>query len=151
MTMTAGYFIEADAGGREQMDWTPEWSRRPRGVVAYAALRALGREGVARVVDDCCRLADRLVEEIGALPGAQVLSPARMNQGLVRFLGDHGDHDRRTDAVVEAVRSEGTSWFGATDFKGRRAMRISVCNFRTTDRDVDMTLEAVDRVLRETE
>ena len=151
MTMTAGYFIEADAGGREQMDWTPEWSRRPRGVVAYAALRALGREGVARVVDDCCRLADRLVEEIGALPGAQVLSPARMNQGLVRFLGDHGDHDRRTDAVVEAVRAEGTSWFGATDFKGRRAMRISVCNFRTTDRDVDMTVEAVDRVLRETE
>ena len=53
--------------------------------------------------------------------------------------------------MVEAVRAEGTSWFGATDFKGRRAMRISVCNFRTTDRDVDMTVEAVDRVLRETE
>ena len=75
MSMTAGYLIAPDGGGREQMDWNPEWSRRPRGVVAYAALRALGREGVARIVDEGCRLATRLVREIGALPGAEVLSP----------------------------------------------------------------------------
>ncbi len=91
-----------------------------------------------------------MVGEIGALPGAEVLSPARMNQGLVRFLADDGDHDRRTDAVTEAIRAEGTAWFGATDWNGMRAMRVSVCNHRTTDADVDRTVEAVARVLRAT-
>ncbi len=149
MSMTAGYFIAPDAEGREQMDWNPEWSRRPRGVVAYAALRSLGRQGIAEIVDNCCRLADRIVSEIGALPGAEVLSPARMNQGLLRFTARDGDHDRRTDAVVEAIRAEGTAWFGATDWEGKRAMRVSVCNHRTSDRDVDLTVEAVARVLGE--
>lgn len=148
MTMRAGYFIAADGSGREQMDWNPEWSRRPRGVVAYAALRSLGRNGVARIVDECCRLADRIVSEIGALPGAEILAPARMNQGLLRFLSPDGDHDRRTDAVIEAVRAEGTSWFGGTTWEGMRAMRVSVCNHRTTDEDVDRTVRAVADVLR---
>ena len=151
MSITAGYLIPADGGGRDPMNWNPEWSRRPRGVVAYATLRALGREGIARIVDECCRLADRLVDGIGTLPGTEVLSPARMNQGLVRFVDEGGDHDRRTDAVIEAIRAEGTAWFGGTDWNGRRAMRISVCNHRTTDNDVDVTLEAVARVLRDLE
>jgi len=150
MSITADYFIAPDGAGRDQMDWNPEWSRRPRGVVAYAALRALGRDGIARIVEEGCRLADRLVQGMGALPGAEVLAPARMNQGLVRFLGGNGDHDRRTDAVTEAIRAEGTAWFGATTWKGMRAMRVSVCNHRTTDAEVDRTLEAVARVLRET-
>jgi glutamate/tyrosine decarboxylase-like PLP-dependent enzyme len=150
MSMKAGYLIAPDGQGRDQMDWNPEWSRRPRGVVAYAALRALGRDGVAKIVDEGCRLARRLVQGIGTLPGAEILSPARMNQGLVRFLSRDGDHGRRTDAVVEAIRNEGTAWFGATDWNGHRAMRISVCNHRTTDEDVDGTLDAVERVLRST-
>lgn len=150
MSITADYFIAPDGAGRDQMDWNPEWSRRPRGVVAYAALRALGRNGIARIVEEGCRMAARLVEGMGALPGAEVLAPARMNQGLVRFLGSDGDHDRRTDAVTEAIRAEGTAWFGATTWKGMRAMRVSVCNYRTTDAEVDRTLEAVARVLRET-
>ncbi len=150
MSMSAGYFIAPDGQGRDQMNWNPEWSRRPRGVVAYAALRALGRQGIARVVDEACRLADRLVRGIGAISGAEVLAPARMNQGLVRFLADDGTHDRRTDAVTEAIRAEGTAWFGTTEWNGKRAMRISVCNFRTTDHDVDLTLEAVERVLART-
>ena len=148
--MTAGYFIAPDGGGRDQMSWNPEWSRRPRGVVTYAALRALGRDGIAHIVEEGCRLADRLVSEIGALPEAEVLAPARMNQGLVRFLSADGDHDRRTDAVVEAIRKEGTAWFGPTDWNGMRAMRISVCNYRTTDEDVDRTVDAVARVLAAT-
>jgi glutamate/tyrosine decarboxylase-like PLP-dependent enzyme len=150
MSITASYFIAPDGAGRDQMNWNPEWSRRPRGVVTYAALRSLGRDGIAQIVDDGCRLAERLVGEIGALPSAEVLAPARMNQGLVRFRGDDGDHDRRTDAVTEAIRAEGTAWFGTTDWNGKRAMRISVCNFRTTDRDVDLTVAAVERVLRVT-
>lgn len=147
MSMTAGYFIAPDGGGRDQMNWNPEWSRRARGVVAYAALRSLGREGIARIVSEACRLADRLVSGLGELPGVEILSPARMNQGLVRFLDEGGDHDMRTDTVTEAIRAEGTAWFGATSWNGIRAMRISVCNFRTTDEDVDRTLEAVSRVL----
>jgi glutamate/tyrosine decarboxylase-like PLP-dependent enzyme len=147
MSMTAGYFIAPDGGGRDQMNWNPEWSRRPRGVVAYAALRSLGREGIARIVREGCRLAGRLVSGLGELPGVEILSQARMNQGLVRFLDEGGDHDTRTDAVTEAIRDEGTAWFGATTWNGIRAMRISVCNFRTTDEDVDQTLAAVSRVL----
>ncbi|MEQ9400413.1 MAG: aminotransferase class V-fold PLP-dependent enzyme [Longimicrobiales bacterium] len=154
MAMTAGYFIAADGAGRDAMNWNPEWSRRPRGVVTYAAVRALGRDGVARIVDEGCRLAERLVEGLGAMPGVEVLAPARMNQGLVRFLDpasdDDADHDRRTDAVVEAIRAEGTAWFGPTTWAGKRAMRISVCNLRTTDADVDRTLDAVARVLAHT-
>ena len=147
MAMTAGYFIAADGDGRDQMNWNPEWSRRPRGVVTYAALRSLGRSGIARIVDEGCRLADRLVSEIGELPDAEVLAPARMNQGLLRFLSEDGDHDGRTDRVVEAIRAEGTAWFGPTTWNGVRAMRVSVCNHRTTDADVDRSVDAVRRVL----
>ncbi len=147
MTMTAGYFIDADGAGRDQMNWNPEWSRRPRGVIAYAALRNLGKSGIAHIVDECCRFAERLVNEIGALAGAEVLSPARMNQGMVRFLDPDGDHDAKTDAVVEAIRAEGTAWFGPTTWNSMRAMRISVCNFRSTDADIDATVSAVERVL----
>lgn len=107
------------------MDWNPEWSRRPRGIVTYAALRSLGRDGVEHIVDTCCRLADRLVTEIGALDGAEVVAPAGMNQGLVRFLDpDGGDdpavnaaHDARTDQVIAALQADGTS--GSADLPGR--------------------------------
>ncbi len=149
MTTTASYFIAPDGAGRDQMQWNPEWSRRPRGVVAYAAMRTLGRDGIAKIVDEGCRLADRLVTEIGALPGAEILSAARMNQGLVRFLSESGDHDRRTDAVMEAIRAEGTAWFSGALWNDMRVMRISVCNHRTTDDDVDRTIDAVARVLAE--
>lgn len=149
MSMTASYFIAPDGEGRDQMHWNPEWSRRPRGVVAYAALRNMGKKGIAEIVDGCCRLANRLVSEIGALDGAEVLAPARMNQGLVRFLSPSGDHDSHTDRVMDTVRAQGTAWFGGTTWNGKRAMRISVCNFRTTDEDVDRTVEAVQKVLLE--
>ena len=129
------------------MNWNPEWSRRARGVVAYAALRSLGRDGIAKVVDSACDLATQLVDGLGELPGCEVLAPARMNQGLVRFLDDGGDHDGRTDRIVKAIQDEGTAWFGPTTWNGIRAMRISVSNFRTTSDDVVRTLDAVARVL----
>ncbi|MEK9500839.1 aminotransferase class V-fold PLP-dependent enzyme [Gemmatimonadota bacterium DH-20] len=147
LAMTAGYFIPPDGSGRDQVNWNPEWSRRARGVVAYAALRCLGREGVARLVDEACRLTERLVEGLGRLPGCEVMAPARMNQGLVRFVAPDGAHDAFTDRVTDAIREEGTAWFGASTWRGLRVMRISVCNHRTTDADVDRTLDAVERVL----
>jgi len=102
---------------------------------------------MAHIVDACCRLAARIVDEIGALEHAEVLSRARINQGLLRFLSPDGDHDRFTDEVIEGIRAEGTAWFGGTDWNGQRAMRVSVCNHRTTDHDVDLTVDAVRRVL----
>ena len=150
MSMRASYFIAADGAGRDPMDWNPEWSRRPRGIVTYAALRSLGRDGIGRLVDTCCRLATRLVSEIGALPGAEVVAEAGMNQGLVRFLDPSGEpeaHDARTDVVIDAIQAEGTAWFGGARWSGCRVMRVSVSNHRTTDADVDRTVDVVRRIL----
>ncbi len=150
LTQTASYMTAAPA--RDQLDWNPEFSRRARGFAVYAALRELGRKGLAELVDrtsDHCRT---LTYGIGALPGAERLSDPKINQGLVRFLdGAAGagpaDHDRRTDAVIAAIRETGEAFFGGVTWKGRRAMRISVCNWRTTEADVARTIRAVASVL----
>jgi glutamate/tyrosine decarboxylase-like PLP-dependent enzyme len=146
MTVTASYFDHAD-GARDQMSWNPEWSRRSRGFAVYAAIRSLGRIGIADLVERCCRNATRLVHGIGSLPGAEVVAQPIINQGLVRFLSPDGDHDRRTDEVIERIRDGGVAWFGGTTWRGERAMRISVCNWRTGDDDVARTIEAVERAL----
>jgi glutamate/tyrosine decarboxylase-like PLP-dependent enzyme len=142
MSHRAPYLTHA-AEGRDAIDWTPEWSRRGRGVATYAALRQLGRLGVAELVERCCWHARRIVNEIGALEGAEVLWEPTINQGLVRF----GD-DRRTEQVIERVVQSGEAFFGATTWRGQRAMRVSVCNWRTTDEDVERAIAAVSRVLR---
>jgi glutamate/tyrosine decarboxylase-like PLP-dependent enzyme len=116
-------------------------------VPVYAVIRALGRDGVQAMIERCCDHADRLVRELGELPGAQLLVTPEINQGLVRFLAEDGDHDRRTDHVIASVQAGGEAWFGATTFNGMRAMRISVVNWRTTARDVDRAVEAVREVL----
>ena len=145
-TQEASYSVPV-AGTRHPKDWNPEWSRRGRAFPAYAAIRALGREGIAEVVERCCDHATRLVSEIGALPGVEVLAQPQVNQGLLRFLDAEGDHDRRTDAVIAGLQAEGTAWFGGTTWRGQRAMRVSVCSWRTKDEDVTRTVEAVRRVL----
>ncbi len=147
-TQAASYSQPVE-GTRQQKDWNPEWSRRGRGFPAYAAIRALGRAGIAEIVERCCDHAARLVAEIGVLPGAEVLARPVTNQGLLRFLGGDGDHDRRTDAVIARLQAEGTAWFGGTTWDGVRAMRVSVCNWRTTEDDVTRTIEAVKSVLAE--
>ena len=145
-TQAASYSLPV-AGTRQQKDWNPEWSRRGRGFPAYAAIRALGRAGIAEIVERCCDHAARLVAEIGALPGVEILARPVINQGLLRFLGDDGDHDRRTDEVIARLQADGTAWFGGTTWNGVRAMRVSVCSWRTTEDDVTRTIEAARRVL----
>ena len=150
MSVRAPYLIHA-AAARDPLDWTPEWSRRGRGVPVYAAVKALGRRGIAEMVERCCDAAANLVEGIGALPGAEVLSPAVINQGLVRFRDPAGsDHARFTDRAIAAIQAEGTAWFGGTDWRGMRAMRISVCSWATGSGDVRKTVSAVERVLNPT-
>lgn len=148
MEQTATYRIRV-GDARDQADWNPEWSRRARGFPVYAAIRSLGRRGIAELVERCCEHAHRLVTEIGSLPGAEVVAIPQINQGLVRFLSPDGDHDGRTDAIIEAVRAKGVAWFGGALWHGKRVMRVSVCNWRTSDNDVERTIDSVREVLAE--
>lgn len=137
---------------RDQIDWTPDWTRRARGFPVYAALRELGRSGVADLIDRSCRHAGALAGGIAALHGAELAAPATLNQALVRFRSPEpgateADHDARTNAVIAAINAEGTAFFSGTVWRGRRAMRISVINWRTSDDDVAATIAAVGRVL----
>jgi glutamate/tyrosine decarboxylase-like PLP-dependent enzyme len=146
-------YLTHDAEARDEMDWNPEWSRRSRGFATYAALRELGRDGVAQLVDRCCEHAHSLVMKIGSLPGAEVLWEPAINQGLVRFRdpepgASEEDHDRRTEEVMAAILSTGEAFFGGTTWRGHRAMRISVSSWRTSDKDVERVVNAVASVLK---
>jgi glutamate/tyrosine decarboxylase-like PLP-dependent enzyme len=136
--VTASYLVHADdRRERDQVDWTPEFSRRARGFPVYAALRSLGRSGVADIVERSCehaRLFAQLLEE----GGATILNDVVLNQVLVRF----GDGER-TREVIRRVQEDGTCWLGGTDWQGEHAMRVSVSNWRTTREDVERSAAAV--------
>jgi glutamate/tyrosine decarboxylase-like PLP-dependent enzyme len=151
MTISAGY-IAADKEARDQIDWNPEWSRRGRGFTVYAALRELGRGGLEDLVDRSCRFAAALVDGIGALPGARTLWRPVLNQGLVRFLDERpgateADHDTRTEVAIAAINATGEAFFSPTSWRGMRAMRVSVVNWRTTAGDVDRAIAACAKAL----
>jgi glutamate/tyrosine decarboxylase-like PLP-dependent enzyme len=115
-------------------------------------LRQLGRNGVRDLVDRCCEHAHSLVMEIGRLPGAEVVSEPIINQGLVRFLdpkpsATDADHDRRTEEVLAGILANGEAFFGGTTWRGQRAMRVSVSNWLTSEKDVQRVVGAVARVL----
>ena len=134
----ASYLVHAtDRRERDEMDWTPEFSRRARGFAVYAALRSLGRSGVAEIVERSCehaRLFAKLLEE----GGATILNDVLLNQVLVRF-----DDGERTAEVIRRVQEDGTCWLGGTDWQGEHAMRVSVSNWRTTREDVERSAAAV--------
>ncbi|HET6196974.1 MAG TPA: hypothetical protein VFE12_14520, partial [Acetobacteraceae bacterium] len=111
------------------------------------AMRALGRAGIGALVDRCCTHAERLVREIGQLTGAEIVATPVINQGLVRFLAKDGNHDRFTDTVIRRIQDDGVAWFGGVTWRGQRAMRISVCNWLTSDNDIDRTVDSVRRAL----
>jgi glutamate/tyrosine decarboxylase-like PLP-dependent enzyme len=146
LTQATSYSIPIE-GIRNPMNWNLEWSRRARGYPVYAALRALGRRGIEDLVNRSCEHAARLVSEIGLLTGAEVLAYPIINQGLVRFIGRDGDPDTTTDKVIEHIQKQGLAWFGGTTWRGQRAMRVSVCSWRTTPHDVDIAIRAVSQAL----
>jgi glutamate/tyrosine decarboxylase-like PLP-dependent enzyme len=119
MTVSTSYLPAGEA--RDAIDWNPDFSRRGRGFAVYAALRELGREGLADLVDRTCRHAEAITRGIGKLPGA--------------------------DEVIAAINATGETFFGGVTWRGRRCMRISVCNWRTSDADVARTIEAARGVL----
>lgn len=145
-------YLTHDREARDQIDWNPEWSRRARGFSTYAAIRQLGRAGVSELIERCCDHARSLLTRIGALPGAQVLSEPIINQGLVRFLDSRSgaseeDHDRKTDEVLASVVASGDAFFTGATWRGHRVMRVSVCNWRTNEADVERAVRAFRRVL----
>jgi glutamate/tyrosine decarboxylase-like PLP-dependent enzyme len=148
MGVRASYLIHGTEGERDALDYNPEFSRRARGFAVYAALRALGRQGVAALVERCCELARRFAGQLAACEGVEVLNQVVLNQVVVRFLADDGDHDAHTRRVVERVQQDGTCWMSGTTWQGRAAMRVSVSNWTTDEADVDRSVAAILRCAR---
>ena len=119
-------------------DLTPESSRRARGIAVWAAIRQLGASGIAEVVGRCCALAQRFAAQLGEVDGVEIVNDVVLNQVLVSF----GD-DAHTDLVVKRVQDDGVCWVGATTWRGRRLMRISVSSWLTTPVDVDASVESM--------
>jgi glutamate/tyrosine decarboxylase-like PLP-dependent enzyme len=140
MTVTAAYLVQDGSAVRDQVDWVPEFSRRARGFAVYAALRSLGRSGLAELVERTCACARRFADGLTALPGAELLNDVVLNQVLFRF-----ESDARTDEVLAAVQASGEAWMSGTTWDGRRAIRLSVSNWQTGDEEIDLALAAFRR------
>jgi glutamate/tyrosine decarboxylase-like PLP-dependent enzyme len=138
-TASASYLTTAGGPERNPFEWVPEASRRGRAFPVYVALRTLGRDGIADLVDRCCALAARMASALAAAPGVRVLNEVVLNQALVRF----GDSDEKTREVIARVQRDGTCWVGGTTWKGMHAMRISVSGWSTTDGDADASVQAM--------
>ncbi|HXC15991.1 MAG TPA: pyridoxal-dependent decarboxylase, partial [Holophagaceae bacterium] len=145
MTVSAAYLIQqAGDAARDAVDWVPEFSRRGRGFALYAQLRALGREGLAALIERSCALARRAAEGFAAIPGAEVLNEVVLNQVLVRFTPPGGgDADVFTKRVVEGVQADGTCWLSGSTWHGTGVLRFSVSGQDTTEADIDRSLAAI--------
>jgi glutamate/tyrosine decarboxylase-like PLP-dependent enzyme len=136
ISVVAAYLVQDPGGRREPMDWTPEFSRRARSLAVYATLRALGRDGVAELVDRLCTCAERFAERLEDA-GFELLQQ-ELNQVLVAC-----EDDAATDATLAAVQADGTCYPSGTTWHGRRCIRVSACNWQTTPEDVDRSVAAM--------
>jgi glutamate/tyrosine decarboxylase-like PLP-dependent enzyme len=137
--LSAAYLIQSHGETRDNSDWVTEFSRRARGWPVYAALRSLGSEGVTALVERCCRLARRMAAGLAVADGVIILNDVVLNQVLVRF----GDDDGLTRDVVRRLQEDGTAWTSGSTWHGMAVMRLSVSNWSTTDRDIDLTVDAI--------
>jgi glutamate/tyrosine decarboxylase-like PLP-dependent enzyme len=144
MTLNAAYYAPSPEVARDNHNWVPEASRRARGFAIYAVLCALGRSGIAEIVERCCTLARRMAERLASNPNVEILNEVVLNQVLVRFKPRTGeDADVLTAAVIRRVQEDGTCWAGGTSWKGLHAMRISVSNWSTEEDDIDRSAAAI--------
>jgi glutamate/tyrosine decarboxylase-like PLP-dependent enzyme len=141
MAITADY-LPVHQAERSPADFTPELSRRARGVEVWAALRSLGRSGLAELFERNCRQARRFAALLGEA-GYGILNDVVLNQVLVSF-----GSSEVTQRVIDAIQADGTCWCGGTVWQGRTAMRISVCSWATTDADVELSATAMLRAAR---
>ena len=139
MTIAAPYLIQTEGRERDPFDYVPEFSRRARGFTVWAALRSLGRQGIAEMVERCCALARRFEERLQGEPGVEILNDVVLNQVLVRF----GNDDELTRSVIAGVQAEGTCWLGGTTWQGKAAMRVSISNWSTTAEDIERSARAI--------
>jgi glutamate/tyrosine decarboxylase-like PLP-dependent enzyme len=139
MTSTAAYIPAHEEGIPWGFDWTPEFSRRARGLPLYAALRSLGRAGLAALIDRCCDHAEAMAARLAAADGVEVLNDVVLNQVLVRF----ADDDDVTSAVIERVQRDGTCWLSGSTFLGQTVMRISIVGWQTTADDIEKSASAI--------
>lgn len=139
MGMHGDYLIHDAAG--EPFDKVPEISRRGRAFPVWAVLRALGREGVADMVERFCTHAAELARGIAQIDGAEVLNDVEFTQVCATF-----GADERTRAVVDGMLADGTAWMTGSRWRGRAVLRVSVSNWSTTDADVATSLAALERV-----
>jgi len=141
MSISAAYLPEVNK--REPLNFTPEASRRMRGLEIWAALKSLGRSGLADLVERTCRYATKIADSlIGA--GYEVLNKVELNQVLVSF-----GSAEQTQAVIAGIQTEGTCWCGGTVWQGQTAMRISISSWATTDDDINRSIDAILRVAQE--
>ncbi len=145
MAPASAAYIEYGSAERDEFDWVPEYSRRARGFPTYAALRSLGRRGVAEMIERGCRIAREMAALLAADPSVTILNEVALNQVLVRF----GDDDALTRDVVRRVQEDGTCWLSGTTWHGVAAMRISVSNWSTSDEDGRRSVDAILRCARE--
>jgi len=138
LAVRAAYLSIADT--REPSHYTPEASRRARGIEVWAALKSLGRNGLAEMIERNCRLATRFAEGLSRA-GFKILNDVVLNQVMVSF-GDAG----KTRRVIREIQNDGTCWCGGTEWHGQTAMRISVSCWATTEEDVDASLAAILRI-----
>jgi glutamate/tyrosine decarboxylase-like PLP-dependent enzyme len=137
ISVYADYLVHEEEGGaRDQLDWTPEFSRRARGFTVYAAIRQLGRSGIAELVERCCDHATRFAAGIPST-GAEVLNEVVFNQVLFRY-----DSDERTLEILSRVQESGEAWMSGSVWQGRQAIRLSVSNWQTSEDDIDRTIAA---------
>jgi glutamate/tyrosine decarboxylase-like PLP-dependent enzyme len=132
-------YLQTD-GVREPCHYTPETSRRARGIELWAAIRSLGRDGLRDLIERNCGLAKVFSERL-RVAGFEVLNDVVLNQVLVSF-----GAAEETKRVIAGVQSDGTCWCGGTQWHGRTAMRISVSNWATTEEDVESSLAAIIRI-----
>ena len=144
--MVPVHYIQMTAGERDPRAFTPDESRRARGVPIYAALRSLGRKGVRELIERCCDCARRMADALCRHAQVRLLNEVVLNQVLVQFVplaGDPRDEGEFTEKVVAGIQNEGTCWLGSTQWQGQRAARISICNWATTEHDIDRSAAAI--------
>jgi glutamate/tyrosine decarboxylase-like PLP-dependent enzyme len=134
-------YLTAAAEARDSYQYVPESSRRARGFPLYAALRSLGRNGVAELVERCSALARLMANELEADPALELLNEVVINQVLVAVVGDGSGE--LTDDAVGRIQRDGTCWLAGTTWRGRPAIRISVCNWRTSEDDIRRSAAAI--------
>lgn len=147
LTAHADYLEQTAGRERDPFEWVPEFSRRARGFTVWAALRHLGRRGVADLVDRCCSHARHFADRLADSSRVEVLNEVVLNQVLVRFAPPQGREPQTTDEftreVIRRVQVDGTCWLSGTTWQGKAAMRISVSGWSTTEVDVERSIAAI--------